>query len=49
MNEEQTQLLELYKKAKTAKESQRYHAILLVKTSSTVAYVSRKRTRARDC
>jgi len=41
MDEEQTQLLELYKKAKTAKESQRYHAILLVKTGSTVAYVSR--------
>ncbi|KAF0214767.1 MAG: hypothetical protein FD167_5241 [bacterium] len=41
MNQEQTLLLELYKKAKTAKESQRYHAILLVKTGSTVVYVSR--------
>ena len=41
MEEEIEKLIKLYKQAETGKESQRYHAILLVKTGSTIAYVSR--------
>lgn len=41
MNEEQEQLLRHYKKAETGKESMRYHAILLVKTGTTITNVSR--------
>ena len=41
MNSEQENLLRLYKTAQTVKECMRYHAILLVKTGSTIAYVAR--------
>lgn len=41
MDQEQEILLRLYKTSKTAKECMRYHAILLVKTGSTIVYVSK--------
>ena len=41
MNEEQEMLLQLYKKAETGRENMRYHALLLVKTGTTITYVSR--------
>ena len=34
------ELLDLYKKSKTAKECMRYHAVLLVKTGRTIKSVS---------